>query len=95
MCFSMKKIQRWNFYTFIPFIVMMIELVNVVVYAFCLYQLEYGLNGVGDIAYGYLFAISIYVSLVLILAVLVLLLWYMITTTLTNSIIITMKGIKV
>ena len=74
----MKKIQRWNFYTFIPFIVMMIELVNVVVYAFCLYQLEYGLNGVGDIAYGYLFAISIYVSLVLILAVLVLLLWYMI-----------------
>lgn len=57
---------------------MMIELLNVVVYAFCLYQLEYGSNGFGDIAYGYLFAISIYVSLVLILAVLVLLLWYMI-----------------
>ena len=74
----MKKIQEWNFYALIPFIVMMIELVNVVVYAFCLYQLEYGLNGFGDIAYGYLFAISIYVSLVLILAVLVLLVWYMI-----------------
>ena len=57
---------------------MMIELVNVVVYVFCLYQLEYGSNGFGDIAYGYLFAFSIYVSLVLILAVLVLLVWYMI-----------------
>ena len=78
MCYSMKKIQEWNFYTFVPFIVMMIELVNVVVYAFCLYQLEYGSNGFGDIAYGYLFAFSIYVSLVLILAVLVLLVWYMI-----------------
>lgn len=78
MCYSMKKIQEWNFYALIPFIVMMIELVNVVVYAFCLYQLEYGSNGFGDIAYGYLFAFSIYVSLVLILAVLVLLVWYMI-----------------
>ncbi len=74
----MKKIQEWNFYFFISFIVMMIELVNVVVYVFCLYQLEYGSNGFGDIAYGYLFAFSIYVSLVLILAVLVLLVWYMI-----------------
>ena len=83
MCYSMKKIQEWNFYFFISFIVMMIELVNVVVYVFCLYQLEYGSNGFGDIAYGYLFAFSIYVSLVLILAVLilavlVLLVWYMI-----------------